>query len=147
MRWLLDTSVISETTKRSPSRDVMGWVNDQPLERLYTLSLACAEIRAGIVLVSDSARRTALEDWLTHKVRPLFGPRILEVDEEVWVAALRILDRLKAKRRTAPLTDLIFAAAAERHELVVVTRNIKHFAGTGVAVLNPWVTAPRAESA
>jgi predicted nucleic acid-binding protein len=39
-------------------------------------------------------------------------------------------------------TDLVFAAAAERHPLVVVTRNVKRFAGTGVRVLDPWVASP-----
>jgi predicted nucleic acid-binding protein len=33
------------------------------------------------------------------------------------------------------------AATALEHNLTVVTRNVKDFAGLGVAVLNPWVAA------
>jgi predicted nucleic acid-binding protein len=146
LTWLLDTNVISEPTKRFPSPEVMSWVGAQRLETLHTLSLACAEIRAGIDRVAEHERQTALKDWLAHKVRPLFGPRIIDPDEEFWMSALRILDRAKANRRTPPVTDLMFAAAADRHDLTVVTRNVRHFEGTGVRVLNPWVAAPTVET-
>jgi predicted nucleic acid-binding protein len=55
---------------------------------------------------------------------------------------LAILDRSKAKRRTVPITDLIFAATAERHGMVVVTRNAKHFEGSGARILDPWQAPP-----
>jgi len=35
----------------------------------------------------------------------------------------------------------VFAATALEHNLTVVTRNVKDFAGLGVAVLNPWDAA------
>jgi predicted nucleic acid-binding protein len=34
--------------------------------------------------------------------------------------------------------DGLIAATALEHELTVVTRNVRHFAGFGVAVFNPW---------
>jgi len=34
--------------------------------------------------------------------------------------------------------DLLIAATALTHGLTVVTRNVKHFASTGVAVSNPF---------
>jgi predicted nucleic acid-binding protein len=140
--WLLDTNVISEPTRRTPSPEVMGWVGAQPTSALYTVSLAFAEIRAGIDRVADPVRRADLAHWLDFRVRPLFGSRVIDADEIVWSALLQILARVKAAHRTIPVTDLVFAAAAERHQLVVVTRNVRHFAGTGVRVLNPWVASP-----
>ncbi len=142
MNWLLDTNVISETTKRKPSPAVLAWVAAQPMETLYTASLAIAEIRTGIARVGDPVRRSELARWLEQKVRPFFGLRILEPDETLWMAMLGILDRAKANRRTLPITDLIFAATAERHDMVVVTRNVKHFDGSGVRLLDPWRAAP-----
>jgi predicted nucleic acid-binding protein len=147
MRWLLDTNVISEAARRSPAPEVLRWVDEQKLETIYTLSLACAEIRAGIALIANEKRKAELEDWLAHKVRPLFGSRILNADEQLWLCMLDILERAKRCRRTTPITDLIFAAAAERHDMVLVTRNVKDFVGTGVRVLNPWVAAPTIEIA
>lgn len=147
MTWLLDTNVISEPTKRVPSQQVMAGVSRQPTTSLYTVSLAFSEIRAGIEQVSDSVRRADLSHWLDFRVRPLFGSRVIDADEAVWSAMLLILSRLKASNRTVPVTDLVFAAAAEKHQLVVVTRNVRHFAGTGVPVLNPWDNSPVAGSA
>ena len=142
MSWLLDTNVISETAKRNPSPAMLKWVAAQPVDTLYTVSLAIAEIRVGIERLTDPARKFQLVHWLEQKVRPLFGMRILEPDEEFWMTTLEILERAKASRRTLPITDLIFAVAAERYSLVVVTRKVKHFEGSGVRILDPWQIAP-----
>lgn len=142
MNWLLDTNVISETTKKKPSSGVLAWVAAQPTDTLYTASLAIAEIRTGIDRVADPARKSELTRWLEQRVRPFFGIRILEPDEVFWMTMLRILEHAKANRRTLPITDLIFAATADRHGMVVVTRNVKHFEGSGVHVLDPWQAAP-----
>jgi predicted nucleic acid-binding protein len=142
VNFLLDTNVISETTKQRPSPAVLEWVEAQPIETLYTASLAIAEIRSGIDRLVDPARKSDLGRWLEQKVRPFFGTRIIEPDEELWMAMLNILDRAKAGRRTLPISDLIFAATAERHDMVVVSRNVKDFEGSGVRVINPWQIAP-----
>jgi predicted nucleic acid-binding protein len=144
--WLLDTNVISEPTKRTPSPEVMGWVNAQPIQSLYTTWLALAEIRDGIERTTNPARQTELAHWLDFRVRPLFGTRVIETDAAFWAAMLRILQRAKSQHRTVPVTDLLFATAADRHDLIVVTRNTRHFAGTGVRVLNPWNSAPIVET-
>lgn len=102
-----------------------------------------AEIRFGIERLDDSPKKFALASWLERKVRPLFGSRILENDEEFWVTMLQVVGRTKSKGRALPVTDLVFAAAAERHALVLVTRNVKHFEGTGVRVLDPWQPTPK----
>jgi predicted nucleic acid-binding protein len=44
--------------------------------------------------------------------------------------------RLRGIGFNAP--DGLIAATALAHELTVVTRNVRHFAGFGVAVFNPW---------
>jgi toxin FitB len=140
--WLLDTNVLSEPTKRVPSPNVVGWVGAQPVTTLYTVSMAFAELRAGIDRVADPVRCADLAHWLDFRVRPLFGSRVIDADESVWAAMLLVLARVKMANRTVPVTDLVFAAAAERHQMTVVTRNVRHFAGTGVRVLNPWLAAP-----
>jgi len=43
--------------------------------------------------------------------------------------------------RALPAIDSLLAATAIAHQLVLVTRNVKYFAGLGVDVLNPWQVA------
>jgi len=142
LTWLLDTNVLSEGTKRNPSVAVAGWIRAQPLTALFTMSLALAELRSGIDRVVDPVRRGDLSHWLEFSVRPLFAGRVLEADEQMWLAMLRIAARAKVAGRTLPTPDIVFAAGAERHGLIVVTRSVRHFIGTGVRVVNPWDPAP-----
>jgi len=45
---------------------------------------------------------------------------------------------LKGLAISAP--DGLIAATALEHDLVIVTRNARDFAGLGVEILNPWET-------
>jgi predicted nucleic acid-binding protein len=69
--WLLDTNILSELRRPKPEHKVLAFVAAQPLDLLYVSSATIAEIRFGIELVGDANRRAELNDWLTHKVRPL----------------------------------------------------------------------------
>ncbi len=97
--WLLDTNALSEPSKRSPSRLVMGWVRAQDAATLYTHALAIAEIRAGIARFADPDLQAGLTGWPDSLVRPLFEGRILETDEALWLTMLRVIARAKAAGR------------------------------------------------
>jgi toxin FitB len=80
--WLLDTNVLSELRRPRPAEKVVAFVASQPLESLNVSSVTLAEIRFGIELVADAGQRAELNDWLTHKIRPLFARRVLPVSED-----------------------------------------------------------------
>ena len=42
------------------------------------------------------------------------------------------------KGMTLAVVDGVIAATALHHDLTIVTRNVKDFAGLGVTVFNPW---------
>jgi hypothetical protein len=76
--WLLDTNILSELRRPKPEPKVHAFIEAQPLELLYISAVTLAEIRYGIELLPDAARRSELNDWLTHEVRPMFNnPRPL----------------------------------------------------------------------
>ncbi|MGH6677346.1 MAG: PIN domain-containing protein, partial [Xanthobacteraceae bacterium] len=80
--WLLDTNVLSELRRPRPAPKVVAFIKAQPLDALYVSAVALAEIRFGIELLPDAGRRAELNDWLAHKVRPMFEQRILPVTED-----------------------------------------------------------------
>ena len=135
MKYLLDTNVFSALRPR-PNRHprVLSWLATVNEEDLFTSVIVLGEIRRGIekIHASNPAVAARLEAWLTT-LKADYAERALPVDAavaDVWGA----FDR----RRVPPEPDGLIAATALRHGMTLVTRNVDHVAGTGVATLNPW---------
>jgi hypothetical protein len=117
---------------------VITFVSRQPLELLYVSIVTFAEIRFGIELLEDAGRRAELQDWLTHKVRPMFEQRILPVDEEIMFKWRLLVESCRKVGHKFSQPDLIIAATAIHYGLTVVTRNRDDYQKAGVEVFNPW---------
>ena len=63
---------------------------------------------------------------------------MLGVDAVVAETWGEISGRARVKGESVSAIDALIAATAIVHRLVVVTRNIRHFAPTGARVLNPF---------
>jgi toxin FitB len=141
MRWLLDTNILSELRRLKPEPKVVGFVAKQPLESLHISIVTLAEIRFGIEVLPDVTRRSELNDWLTHKVRPIFEQRVLPVTEDVMLKWRLLVEEGRKIGHTFSQPDLIIAATAQHHDLTIVSRDTSDFEKARVAVLNPWVEA------
>lgn len=89
--------------------------------------------------VPASARRTRWERSIEEQVPRWFHSRILPVTQAIaerW-GELDGIRQLAGRPLSAP--DGMIAATALEHDLAVVTRNVKDFAGLGVDLLNPWL--------
>ena len=136
--WLLDTNVLSELRRPRPAQQVVAFVAAQPLESLHISAVALAEIRFGIELVTDAGRRAELNDWLTHKVRPMFAQRVLPVSEDVMFKWRLLVEEGRKSGHTFSQPDLIIAATALEHGLTVVSRDTADYEKARVPVFNPW---------
>ena len=139
--WLLDTNILSELRRSKPERKVLAFIASQPLDMLYVSSATLAEIRFGIECVSDPGRRAELNDWLAHKVRPMFEQRILEITEDIMFKWRLLVEDGRKAGHTFSQPDLIIAATALHHGLTVVTRDTGDYRLARVPLLNPWVDA------
>ena len=136
--WLLDTNVLSELRRPKPDAKVVGFVASKPLETLFVSAVAFAEIRFGIERIADVARRAELNDWLAHKVRPMFEQRVLSVSEDVMFKWRLLVEEDRKARHTFSQPDLIIAATALHHGLTLVSRDTSDFEKARVPVFNPW---------
>lgn len=133
--WLVDTNVISELRRRDPDANVRAWFAQRPATELYLSVLTLGEIRKGVEALTDLGRRTVLREWLERELPVFFADRLLPIDAGV---AHQWGQLLAKAGRSLPAIDSLLAATALHHNLVLVTRNLKDFAGLPVQVLNPW---------
>jgi predicted nucleic acid-binding protein len=138
MMYLLDTNVISEFRKASigkADRQVAAWANSVSMESIFLSSICILEMELGTLLMErrDARQGAILRAWLEGFVLPSFAGRILVVDIPVALrgAALQVPNPRSYR-------DALIAATALVHGMTVVTRNVKDFKDTGVALLNPW---------
>jgi len=81
MSWLLDTCVLSEYLKKSPTPQVIAWLDEQDETSLYLSVITLGEIEKGILKLhtTDPKRSQKLTAWL-GKVEQRFAGRILPLD-------------------------------------------------------------------
>jgi len=139
--WLLDTNILSELRRVKPEPKVVKFVASQPLDSLFVSTVTLAEIRFGIEVLADVSRRAELNDWLTHKVRPMFSERVLPISEDVMLTWRHLVEDGRKVGRTYSQPDLIIAASGLHYGLTIVTRNTDDYVGTRTSILNPWTDA------
>lgn len=137
--WLVDTNVLSELRRIKPDPRVVAFVAARPLDLLFVSTVTFAEIRFGIELAPDPARRAELQAWLTQTLRPMFEDRVLPVSEDVMFRWRLLVEEGRKAGHTFSQPDLIIAATGLQHGLTVVTRDAADYARARVPVFNPWV--------
>jgi len=132
--YVIDTDVLSAARRPERAPQVTAWLRCKPDDSLFVSAVTLGEIERGIRLQGrrDPAFADDLRLWMDRTIL-VFADRILEFGAE----DARIWGRLSAEIGHAG-ADLMIAATALRHGATVVTRNMDHFAPTGVALENPF---------
>ena len=134
MSFLLDTMVISEIRRRNRNKQVVEWITSIPDDSFFLSAITIGEIENGIVRQQKVNPEFAseLNIWLDSLLQN-YSDRILPFTTNVarrWGRLCGELGRADA--------DMMIAATALEHGLIVSTRNVSHFKPTGVAILNPF---------
>ena len=122
--------------KRSggPHPRAAAWLGALAPDTIFLSVATLAEINRGIAgqRKSDPTFAMRLDAW-ADGLQPRFGDRLLGVNVPIAKVWGLLWHALSYDSR-----DIILAATALVHDLTVVTRNVRHFERTGVAILNPY---------
>ena len=135
MAFLVDTSVLCESSKPNPDASVLAWLADHDSE-LHLSAISLGEMLMGIHLMDRGRRRQRIESWYRRIERWASG-RILAVDAAVMHSCAAFCAKHRKEGRNLPAMDSLVAATAIHHQLTLVTRNNGDFP-PDVPVLNPW---------
>jgi len=113
------------------------WLNGQAADTLYLSSVTLAELLFGLGVVPDGARKDRLARAL-DALLALFPGRILPFDQDAARRYAEMALTVRAAGRPLSVADGYIAATAAARCFAVATRNIGHFADTGVEVIDPW---------
>jgi predicted nucleic acid-binding protein len=133
--FLLDTNVLSELRKGQRAEPhVRAFIKAVGWKLSHTSWVVIAEMRRGAALARrhDPAQANALDAWIAYVLKNL-SDRVHPVDGQVAEAWAILM----VPNPRSPM-DALIAATALTHGLTLVTRDVRDFASTGIALLDPW---------
>lgn len=132
-RYLLDTNVLSKINNAY----VAAWLKGVADSDIAVSVINLLEIRKGLEnLAKTDPIAAAAGNANVDAFRQTYEGRIIEIDVAVAEEWGRLVGQKDSDR-----FDLGMAAIARVHDMVVATRNVKHFEGR-VRVLNPFQPRP-----
>ena len=135
MRYLFDTNALSEPIRRRPAPPFMRRL-DRLQAHVCTSALCVGEMVYGARRVAHGGR---YEAYLREVVLPHLP--ILGVDLEVATTYGELRAATERAGRPRSDLDLLIAATALRHDLVVVTRNVRDFEDLPGLTVEDWTQA------
>ena len=123
MAYPFDTDALSEVLKKKPAAAYVRWLQGVPRQEQYTSTVVMGELYKGAFRSSDVERHLA-------NIEKRILPSVTVVPYDL--AAARVYGEVRAELEQAGRlladADLQIAATALRHDLDLVTGNVRHFA-------------------
>ena len=138
---VLDTNVVSEMMRPAPHLTVLNWLNAQVADELWLNSIVVSELLFGIARLPSGARKRQLAGTFVAMLEQDFAGRILSFDLEAAVIYAELAAGREAKGRPVAMADAQIAAIGLAQGAKLATRNVKHFDGLGLVLVNPWDVA------
>ena len=131
MNYLLDTNICIYIINKKPAAVVKKVQARQP-GQIAISAITVAELEYGVARSRDPGRnRIALLEFL-------FPFTILDFDQKAAMEYGRIRSSLEARGRPVGPMDLLLAAQAKAHSLILVTNNEKEFARIDGLRIENW---------
>jgi predicted nucleic acid-binding protein len=114
-------------------------------EDLFLSAITALEIEAGLYRLgrrSPGRWHQEMLEWYSVLLEQ-FTDHVLPVDLSVARMAAAVTDRNRANGIEAGIADVLIAATALANDKTLLTRNLRHFAASGVKVADPFHALPQ----
>lgn len=135
---VLDTNVLSELLRHSPSASVVAWLKRWPRTSLFTTSITQAEIMFGIRCIAPGRRRDALHAAVSQMLEVDFSGRVLNFDSDAAEAYATLASHRRSLGRPLAVPDGMIAGITRSRGAKIATRNLRDFEDVGLDILDPW---------
>lgn len=135
---LLDTNVISDSSRPRPHPSVRNWFGVQRPSDLFICTPVLAELKYGVERLPHGTRRRYVEDWLRKIENEGFSDRILTFSRQAAHEFGRILHHRTSGGKPIGTMDAIIASIAKVEGAALATRDVGGFAGLGIEIVNPF---------
>jgi len=130
MTFIVDTNVLSELGRRRPEARVLQWLADTG--RVAVSVVTVDELYFGLALKPNAHVQLEIEAYLdayvsVHDVTPVIAKH-----------AGLMRGELGQRGHVRSQSDMLIAATAAAHGHTLATRNVRDFAGCGIALHNPF---------
>jgi predicted nucleic acid-binding protein len=133
MMRLLDTNILSELVRQRPNPQVIDQLFSQSYGTLFASEYTRYELRRGACLRLDNGR---LWSRLEAMVIPI--AEWLPITRAISLQAAELAVDLQRKGQQIGSADTFLAASALTHQLILVTRNTRHFCRVPGLTIENW---------
>ena len=138
---ILDTNVISALMRQGTNPIVVDWLDSQPPESIWITAVTVFEVHFGLELLTHGRRRRQFEDAFARALDDDFERRILPFEQSAARAAASIAAHQRQEGRPIEIRDAQIAGIVSARRATLATRNTRHFADLGIAIVDPWAAA------
>jgi len=135
---ILDTNVLSALMRKDPDDSVVGWLDRQPPESIWITTITLFESRLGLALLPAGRRRRLLETAFDKLLVEDLENRVLDFDSAAANQAAVLAAERQAAGRPVDMRDTQIAGIAVARRATIATRNVRHFEGLRVPIVDPW---------
>ena len=138
---ILDTNVLSALMRKVPEIPVIEWLDRQPAESIWITSFTVFEAKLGIALLPKGKRQRALETLFGQLMEVDLENRVLDFDGVAATEAAALAATRQKAGRPVDMRDTQIAGIALARRATLATRNVRHFQGLNIPVVDPWEVA------